>query len=204
MKKFNRTDIINLFIKRYGYKTYLEIGVSDVNINFNKIEATNKTGVDPKVGNIEFVMTSDDFFSQNKKKFDLIFIDGFHESEQAYRDIINSINVLNDGGTIIMHDCNPTKEAIQVQPPISGEWTGDCWKAYVRFRKETTEYNMFVINTDYGVGIIKKSIRKLVPIIIEEPLTYYNFEKNKIEWLNLIEIDNIEIILNNLENINNK
>lgn len=200
MLNLERTDIINYFISKYDYKTYLEIGVLNPNINFNKITIDNKTGVDPNVVGVEYVMTSDVFFMQNKKMFDIIFIDGLHESEQVYRDIRNSLNVLNVGGTIIMHDCNPTKEIIQLVPQIqAGEWTGDCWKAFVKFRCETTNYNTFVINTDYGVGIIKESKKKLMPLIINETLTYSNLNKNRKKWLNLIDCENIEITLNKLE-----
>ena len=201
----NRTDIINYFIGRYGYKTYLEIGVSFINVNFNKIIVPDKTGVDPNVKGIQFTMTSDDFFVQNKKIFDIIFIDGLHESEQVYRDIVNSINVLNDNGTIIMHDCNPTDEIIQLVPQIrGGEWTGDCWKAFVRFRKEFIEYDMFVIETDYGVGVIRKSIKPVEPFYVTKPLTYNNLEKNRIAWLNLVKPSNVEAMLLNLDETVNK
>lgn len=200
MCNMDRTDIINYFVGRYDYRSYLEIGVLNPNINFNKIIVNDKTGVDPNVSDIQFTMTSDVFFMQNKKMFDLIFIDGLHESEQVYRDIHNSLNVLNVGGTIIMHDCNPTKEIIQLVPQIqAGEWTGDCWKAFVRFRCETSNYNMFVINTDYGVGIIKESTKKLIPLTIKDSLTYDNLKKNRKKWLNLIDCENIEITLNKLE-----
>ena len=194
-----RTDVINYFINRYGYKSYLEIGVYDVNINFNKIIAEDKVGVDPNPAiGLEFTMGSDDFFKQNKKTFDIIFIDGLHESPQVHRDIINSINALNDGGAIILHDCNPTQEAIQRVPPIqAGDWTGDVWKAFVRFRTETQDYNTFVINIDYGVGVIKKSVKKLPAFIINEPLIYCNLDKNRIKWLNLIEANELEITLSN-------
>ena len=195
----SRTNVINYFITKYGYKSYLEIGVYDVNINFNKIIAEDKIGVDPNSAiGLEFTMRSDDFFKQNNKTFDIIFIDGLHESSQVYRDIVNSINVLNNGGTIILHDCNPTEEAIQQVPPIQGgDWTGDCWKAFVRFRTETQDYNMFVINIDYGVGVIRKSVKKLPAFIINEPLIYCNLDKNRIKWLNLIEANELEITLSN-------
>ena len=45
----NRTEIINQLIKIYGYKTYLEIGVGNPAINFNKILCIKKIGVDPAV-----------------------------------------------------------------------------------------------------------------------------------------------------------
>jgi hypothetical protein len=43
--------------------------------------------------------TSDNYFTnqRNNDKFDLIFLDGFHESKQTFRDFINSINFICNG-----------------------------------------------------------------------------------------------------------
>jgi hypothetical protein len=195
----NRTDIINFFIKKYDHKSYLEIGVSDPDVNFAKIIVDKKISVDPNVNEANFVMTSDDFFKENNEKFYVIFIDGLHESEQVYRDIHNSINSLNDGGSIILHDCNPHSEIIQLVPQIQGgEWTGDCWKAFVKFRQENNQYFTFVIDTDYGVGVIKKSNKEITPLVIDKDINYENFDSNRIDWLNLISCDNLENTLNNI------
>ena len=53
----------------------------------------NKIGVDPeRGGNVR--KTSDNFFKNNKKEFDVIFIDGLHIYEQCRKDVINSLKVL--------------------------------------------------------------------------------------------------------------
>jgi len=106
-----RYDIINHMINLYGYKDYLEIGIRQKK-NFKKIIAETKHGVDP-AWSCTFKMTSDDFFKTNKKKYDIIFIDGLHKEYQVMNDVLNSLNFLNDGGTIVMHDCNPRREAHQ-------------------------------------------------------------------------------------------
>jgi predicted O-methyltransferase YrrM len=48
--------------------------------------------------------TSDEFFKNNGKKYDVIYIDGWHEAPQVYRDICNSWNCLNEGGLVICDD----------------------------------------------------------------------------------------------------
>ena len=101
-KKFNydwnktqtRFDIINKLINSKKFKSYLEIGCQS-DVNFSKIKIENKVGVDPQSGGT-LRMTSDEFFSQNKDTFDLIFIDGLHIHEQVLKDIDNSLNVLNE------------------------------------------------------------------------------------------------------------
>ena len=51
-----------------------------------------------------FKGNSDSFFKQNKQKFDVIYIDGWHEAPQVYRDINNSWDCLNINGIIICDD----------------------------------------------------------------------------------------------------
>jgi hypothetical protein len=47
---------------------------------------------------------------------------------------------------------------------------------------------MYVIDTDYGCGIIKQGTQEL--LINNQKLNYANFEQNKQNWLNLISINN--------------
>lgn len=179
-----RTDIINYFIKNFNYKSYLEIGVFDGD-NFKKIDCERKVGIDPaKTSRATYFLTSDEFFSTyDAPKFDCIFIDGLHVATQVYKDVINSLNLLNDDGMILLHDMNPPSEAAYKVPRIQGEWCGDCWIAFVWLRATRTDLEMFTINTDYGVGVIVKGQQELLEIDCN--LTYENLEKNKNKWLNL-------------------
>ena len=71
-----RWDLIEYLINKYSYSDYLEIGCDQDQL-FSKIKIQNKVGVDPNSGgNVR--KTSDEFFKENKNKFDIIFIDGLH------------------------------------------------------------------------------------------------------------------------------
>ncbi len=75
--------------------------------NFNIIEAnfdinTKSYQDDNRLKKIK--NTSNDFFSNNFKSFDLIFVDGDHSSEQVKKDINNSWKMLNNGGYLILDD----------------------------------------------------------------------------------------------------
>src|SRR3989344_7865884 len=111
--QMTRIKLINLFIKLNNYEKYLEIGVNTPNqpgYSHDSINVKIEHGVDPNV-DTTYRMTSDDFFANHiSMKYDIIFIDGLHLFEQAYRDIINSLKYLNDNGVIVVHDCNPIKE----------------------------------------------------------------------------------------------
>lgn len=185
----NRTEIIQLLIDKVGAENYLEIGIGP-GVNFSNIKCKNKISVDPYPHvPVTLTMTSDAFFEANKEKFDVIFIDGLHSSDQVYRDIMNSLDVLNDGGFIVCHDMSPYTERMQRYPQeFQGEeWTGDCWKAWVKLKSERTDLNMYVVDTDYGCGIITKD--KQETIEITEELTWEFLEKNRKEILNLISVD---------------
>lgn len=110
----NRSDIIQKIIDYKNYKSYLEVRCDD-DLNFNQIKIETKVGVDPiNGGNIR--KTSDEFFLENKISFDCIFIDGLHEYDQVKKDINNSLNHLNDGGIIFVHDCLPRSFFEQAVP----------------------------------------------------------------------------------------
>lgn len=51
-----------------------------------------------------FINGSDAFFEQNKKKYGVVFIDGDHGYAQSQRDLRNSLEVVEEGGFILMHD----------------------------------------------------------------------------------------------------
>lgn len=156
----NRTEIIQHLIDNRGYKSYLEIG-SFRNENFSKIRIEKKISVDPDPdAYANYQMTSDQYFAENKDKFDICFIDGLHQHDQVWRDIRNSLEHLNSEGVIVMHDCLPKNERMQIEDFTSHqheEWTGDVWKAYYKAYSEL-QYKVQVVDTDYGCGIIDTKI----------------------------------------------
>lgn len=190
---FNRSQIINLLIEKHNYRSYLEIGVNQPQNNFDKINCNEKTGVDPvSLRNDIINSTSDQFFEliNNTTAFDLIFIDGLHHCEQVIKDIINSLKHLSPGGIIVCHDMLPESDQMQMVPRSSQVWTGDCWKAWSYLRMTNTNLTMFVVDVDFGVGIIKKGFQEIfLPQLNLTELTYAFFVKNKMKLMNVINTD---------------
>lgn len=188
-----RTEIINHLIKKNNYTTYLEIGVQNGR-NLHAVECKHKVGVDPDLNSKATIhVTSDEFFASNKQKFDIIFIDGLHEAEQVLKDIENSLKALKKGGTIVCHDMNPTTEQMQQVPRIQTEWTGDCWKAWISLRENNSKINMFVVDADYGCGVIRKDKQKKLELLLTSnhysKSFYGHFNENRKRWLNLISVE---------------
>ena len=190
-----RTEIIQTLINKIQGKNYLEIGMGP-GTNFASIKCENMVCVDPTpTVPVTYTLTSDEFFEQNKTKFDVIFIDGLHWSEQVYKDIVNSLNILNENGYIICHDMNPHSEFIQQYPQAipESEWTGDCWKAWVKLKSERTDLDMRVVDTDYGCGVISFGKQKLIKI--DSELNWYFLNNNRKKILNLISVDEFKTTL---------
>lgn len=183
-----RYDIINRFISQRGYRSFLEIGTARGEA-FHAVRCERKVSVDPDPRTpATFHLTSDNFFLKCNEMFDIVFIDGLHECHQVYRDIMNSLGVLNPSGMIVMHDCHPTTERMQeyVENFTGGyEWTGDVWKAFV-YARSTLPYEMYVLDYDWGCGIIDTSIiRKPATGLPNDmdSITYADFVAHP-EWMN--------------------
>ena len=183
-----RWDLIDYLIKKYDYKDYLEIGC-DRDQLFSRIKLKNKIGVDPySGGNVR--KTSDDFFLENNKSFDLVFIDGLHTYAQVKKDILNSVKFLNTNGIILVHDCLPDTMSKQAVPRYKMQWNGDVWKAIVDLR-QNPDLDIYTCEMDQGIGIIKKrnntSILKLSTEI--EKLKFKDYFNNYKEYMRVINLD---------------
>jgi hypothetical protein len=166
IRSMTRTELINCFIRRRQYWSYLELGVNDAE-NLNQVACAFKCGVDPAVATLDTVlcMTSDAFFQENEKTFDIIFIDGMHEEDQVDRDISNALSRLNPGGVIILHDCLPPDE--WHQRPLAeckpGEnWNGTVWKSVLKYFT-SSEWVCYIVNCDWGCGVIDTTSRATAP-----------------------------------------
>lgn len=193
----NRVSLINYFIEKFNLSSYLEIGVAKGG-TFGSVSCAQKESVDPadnfySDAKPTHKMTSDEFFESIKgsgKKWDIIFIDGLHESQQVNRDIENSIRHLSEKGFIILHDCNPLRYEYQVVPdprPRRGTpWNGDVWRSVVKFRNENKDYGCSVIDYDEGLGIISSRL-PVTNIEAPETLDYKSLELNRHTLLGLVD-----------------
>ena len=202
-----RYDLINSIIKRYNLKRYLEIGVCDPRECFDRIVCKSKMGVDPGVefplNPVKYRMTSDDFFSelQNGKldidpnfRWDAIFIDGLHTATKVLKDIENALYYLTPKGYIFLHDCNPWSYFTQREDyfldgqSYSGPWNGTVWKSIYYLRTHRKDLQVNVIDTDWGVGILRRGKSSLVPF--DNPFYEYNImNQNRARDLGLISLE---------------
>lgn len=152
-----------------------------------------------------FEVASDDFFSERsnlfkKNKIDVALIDGAHTYKQSLRDVLNSLSYLSDRGVIVMHDCNPGSETMaypaqsiqEVEklklPGYEGLWCGDVWKTIVYLRSLRKDLKIFVLDCDFGIGIITRGTQKNglnYSAKAIESMSYRDLELKRSELLNL-------------------
>jgi len=203
------TEILNFIFEKYKYifQSYLEIGVNYNGTNYNKIHAIDKDGIAPQPLEYQIpFMLSDEFFKNldENKKYDVIFNEGLHTLEQTYIDAQNSIKHLNEGGFILIHDCNPPDEfharSYEDFLKNGGPWNGQAFRAFIRLKSELREWSCFVIDEDYGCAILtKRQILKNIQLtygIGMNNLIWETFDKNRKELLQLISYDEFEKLIN--------
>jgi hypothetical protein len=207
-----RYDIINDIIKTKGFSKYLEIGVRNPDDCYNKINCNTKHSVDPgyenEKNNVDFKFTSDDFFNrlecgllelENNYKWDVIFIDGLHISNQVEKDVLNSLNHLSEDGFILLHDCNPFLYEYNYERVIEDYWgqgwNGTVWKVIYKLLCTREDLDVYTINTDEGVGLIKRGTGRKLLEFENHYYEYKELHKNLEKHLNIITINELNNIL---------
>lgn len=162
---------------------YLEIGVY-AGKTLEAVDASIRVGVDPfprfspriLPKNTEFHRsTSAGFFERyNSAPFDVIFLDGLHESSETLRDFVWSLRFLNPGGYIVIDDVLPTdepsshpdelfsrrlkkKEGIQ-----HSRWYGDVWRVLeiIRQRGEGLDVTLVGDGDDEHCQAVVRKLRE--------------------------------------------
>lgn len=231
---FDKTDFENyLEIGSRGGRSFLplraknKIAIDPVfNISFFK-KMKWKMKVHENANNAYFEETSDDFFLKRKdylnklNHIDVALVDGMHTFHAAISDALNILKYLNSNGILILHDCLPPHKAAAFptknhfptkveQASIEGwtkEWCGDVWKSIVYLRRKFPEQlEAYVLDTDYGLGIIRQK-RKMheEELIIDERayndvnmLLYEDMIKDANSYLGLKNVGYAQTIINEI------
>jgi adenylate kinase family enzyme len=96
-KNFNLT-VVDPYLKHSEIENFTDQ-------NIKKAFKIFKKNINNFKNRIKFYkLKSSEFFTQNKKKYDLIYIDGSHFYKDVIQDFKNSLNVLNINGLVIFDD----------------------------------------------------------------------------------------------------
>ena len=73
-------------------------------------------------------------------------------------------------------------------PNWTGLWCGDVWKSIVQLRSTFTDLNVFVLNCDFGIGVIARGKPQKMLNFSDaqiKVLTYEDLNQNRQSMLNL-------------------
>jgi len=163
-------EILSSFHRHTQPESYVEIGIGVGNSLTLVNQDTRAVAVDPSPS-IEnpikarakiFPTTSDDFFASynlhkelGSKSIDLVFIDGLHTYEQAFRDFINIEKYSGRKTVVLIHDCLPINRIVAQRSSTGRFWCGDVWKIIPCLSKHRPDLNIRIIPAPpSGLGMI--------------------------------------------------
>ena len=92
-------------------------------------------------------------------KFNIAFIDPWHDVEDSFQTTEIAIKLLRPGATLIMHDCHPRDAVLRdISAPeiFPYAWCGSTWAAWSMLtRSLSDEFSWITIDADYGLGVLK-------------------------------------------------
>lgn len=205
----SRSEIINKLTNPTN--SYLEIGI-EYGETFNNVHFVNKVGVDPDPkfdttkGTI-IKLTSDEYFYKKETNtiFDVIFIDGMHQTEYVLRDINNSIKCLSNDGIIFIDDILPFNYNEQLKIPIKhyyengilkyGEnWTGDVWKVVYHillcYKDKIASFNYYYHVNFRGIGMLQIIEPFQINVSDINKINNYDYFEDFTNYIKLLQTNN--------------
>lgn len=146
-------------------KSYLELGIYEGE-TFEKIRPLvgRCIGVDIvdkrkiKLQDSFCLCSTETFFATNEELFDAIFIDADHEFEQLKKDLLLSLNILNENGIIFIHDTDPSKKEL-----LDPGFCGDSYKIIKYLERYQPSLSVMTLPIcDPGLSIIRRKKDKRV------------------------------------------
>lgn len=169
---WGKADIVSHLANIHGYTSYLEICTPSTGGSYRDVVERGRLRCrrlmyryqedhDDALA-VDFTSPSEDIagclrqIEADGLRFDVMLVDPWHLYETSLRDLRVTFDLLDDGGTLVVHDClPPTAEmaTLRVRPEA---WCGVTYHAYVDFVTGRDDLTYYTVDTDYGCGVIRK------------------------------------------------
>ena len=93
------------------------------------------------------------------RRFDLVFVDPFHDYASSLRDIVFALHVLKTGGAVVVHDCSPPDPLCAAPEFRYGAWCGVTYAAFLDVVLHAAGIRYATVDSDFGCGIISTDSR---------------------------------------------
>lgn len=208
--RIGKGDVINRLVRQFGFKRYLEYNKLDGGKCFSEVVCESKTlAFIPEHAYLDgpaterLLRTTAAFGTRDiltlpqlldrhaGERFDLILYDPVHVRPEVDEVARALPALLNPGGILIVHDCNPEDEAITSVERCPGAWVGETYKAFALLRHHNPGKALTVAE-DFGCGLVwNKDLVLDYPL--DTDLTYQQFDAQRasytgsISYLQLLE-----------------
>jgi len=165
-----KADLVNWLGWQAGYRSYLEIAtqftggqfsliVPDVFAEINRViyhaapdfdDGQPVTCLGSSTDSSECLRQ----FVDQRRTFDLIFVDPWHTYESSLRDIQLALTLLATEGMLVVHDCHPTTPELTTPEYHPGDWMGQTYLAFLDMARATPELIHSVVDLDCGCGLL--------------------------------------------------
>lgn len=184
-----RSEAVRGLLSLFEQPRYLEIGVN-AGETFHAVTAKEKVAVDPhfrfdlavakteKVDCTYHQVTSDEYFGSiisPDERFEVIYIDGLHTSEQTLRDFMNAISFLSPDGVILIDDVRPPtylasipdrKTFFKVRESLGSSkatWMGDVFRLVYFLETFAQQFSYRIVADNHGQAVVWRNRRAQVP-----------------------------------------
>lgn len=171
--KTGKADIVNTLGQTNNYISYLEIASRTTGYKFSEISERVFTTRQRVLYNVppgysdglpihysSSNLNGEECLQQIIKSgqtFDVVFVDPYHSYEASRIDLEYGYKLLQSGGVLVVHDCNPPHQNLTSDDYKEGVWLGQTYLAFLDFVAQHPELEYCVVNTDWGVGLVFRS-----------------------------------------------
>ncbi len=173
LEHWNKVQLMGILSASLGLTRYLEITTTTTGGKYQEardlsfktcMRLVYRMGASPARDElpIDFRSETDDIAAplgeirQRGLTFDLIFVDAHHTYECARRDLEAAYSLLEPGGVIVIHDCNPPDRETAAPDLHGGDWCGVTYKSFIDFCLGNPAIDYLTFDADYGCGIIMR------------------------------------------------
>ena len=168
--RLGKAEIINMLGAANGYGSYLEIATGVTGLKFSSISTQTFARCHRILYNIAETFSDGlpihcrsseqnavsclQELSAKGYTYDVILVDSYHLLDTSRLDIALAYTLLNAGGVLVVHDCNPPRYNLTPNQFQPGYWMGKSYLAFIEFVEKHPELEYCVIDTDWGVGLV--------------------------------------------------
>lgn len=201
--RIGKGDIINRLIRQFGFKRYLEYNKFDGTKCFSEVVCESKTlAFLPEHAYLDAptterllrtaqsvpasdILTLPQLLERHAGQgFDIILFDPVHVRPEVDHVVRALPALLNPGGILVVHDCNPENEAITSVQRCPGAWVGETYKAFALLRHHNPG-RAFTVAEDFGCGLVwNKDLVLDYPL--DADLSYQQFDAQRTSYTGLM------------------